>query len=404
MKFKGWLKHTFGPYTIAACTAILFYVILMHLGDIFGAVGSLFKLFSPVLIGIVMAYVIDPLARLFQRTIFSQIRKESMKRTFSVLLSIVIVLAGIILLLVSLLPQLVSSIANIANNFSYYVNSLERLIERAASRVSSDRVDLSSVTDATNKILDRIGEVLPQLANRVINTSFSIGTRLFNVLISFILAIYFLLDKTRLMDGCSWILSFIIKEERYEGVRHFLSRCNKILIDYVIYDLIDGLIVGVANFVFMTIGNMPYAILVSVIVGITNLAPTFGPIAGGVIGAFILILVNPWQALWFIIFTVILQTIDGYILKPKLFGGTFGVSSLWILICIIIGGRLMGVAGILIAIPFAAIFDFIMRDYFSPWLQRRDEAKESVKKQRDVWNEDQDQQKGQKAESQISEM
>ena len=271
-----------------------------------------------------------------------------------------------------------------ANNFNVYVNSLERMIASLAGRFSSDKVDLSSITDATNQLLDRISEVLPQLLNRLINTSFSIGTRFFNFLVAFILAIYFLLDKTRLMDGCSWLLSFIIKESRYEGVSRFLSRCNKILIEYVIYDLIDGLIVGVANFIFMKSMNMPYAILVSVIVGITNLAPTFGPIAGGVIGGFILILVSPWQTLWFVIFTVILQTIDGYILKPKLFGGTFGVSSLWILICIIIGGRLMGVAGILVAIPFAAIFDFIIRDYFSPWLQRRDEKKDKEAEVKEV--------------------
>ena len=379
MKFKSWVKNTLGPYAIAACTAVLFYVILMHLGDIFGTFSKVVRLFSPVLIGIVMAYIMDPLARFFQRTLFSKIKRESLRRSLSVLLTVIIVLAGIVLLLVSLLPQLISSIANIANNFSYYVNSLEKLIERAAGKISSDKVDLSSVTDATNKILERIGEVLPQLVNRLINTSFSIGTTLFNVLISFILAIYFLLDKNRLMDGCSFLLSFFIREERYEGVRHFLSRCNRILIEYVICDLLDGLIVGVANLVFMKIGNMPYAILISVIVGITNLAPTFGPIVGGALGAFILLLFNPWHALWFIIFTVILQTIDGYILKPKLFGGTFGVSSLWILICIIIGGRMLGVAGILLAIPFAAIFDFIILDYLSPWLQRRESEKEKKK-------------------------
>ncbi len=384
MKFKEWFKTKLGPYTIAACTAVLFYVILNHLGDIFGTIGSFFKLLSPVLMGIVIAYVIDPLARLFQQTIFSKIKKETPKRTLSVLISIILVIAGIVLLLVALVPQLVSSIVTIANNFNVYVNSLERMIASLAGRFSSDKVDLSSITDATNQLLDRISEVLPQLLNRLINTSFSIGTRFFNFLVAFILAIYFLLDKTRLMDGCSWLLSFIIKESRYEGVSRFLSRCNKILIEYVIYDLIDGLIVGVANFIFMKSMNMPYAILVSVIVGITNLAPTFGPIAGGVIGGFILILVSPWQTLWFVIFTVILQTIDGYILKPKLFGGTFGVSSLWILICIIIGGRLMGVAGILVAIPFAAIFDFIIRDYFSPWLQRRDEKKDKEAEVKEV--------------------
>ena len=113
----------------------------------------------------------------------------------------------------------------------------------------------------------------------------------------------------------------------------------------------------------MLIAGMPYAVLISVIVGITNLAPTFGPIVGAIIGGFILVLVKPWYGLAFIIFTVIIQTIDGYILKPKLFGESLGVSPLMILISIILGGRLFGVGGILLAIPFAAIIDFVYRDY-----------------------------------------
>ena len=112
----------------------------------------------------------------------------------------------------------------------------------------------------------------------------------------------------------------------------------------------------------MSVAGMPYSILISLVVGITNLAPTFGPIVGGIIGGFILVLVNPFYALWFIIFTVILQTIDGYILKPKLFGGSLGVPGVWILISIIVGSRILGVAGILLAIPFAAIVDFIYHD------------------------------------------
>ena len=120
---------------------------------------------------------------------------------------------------------------------------------------------------------------------------------------------------------------------------------------------------------------MPYATLISVVVGVTNLAPTFGPILGGVIGAFILLLVNPWYSLWFLIFTLILQTCDGYVIKPKLFGETLGVSSLWILVCIIVGGRMFGVIGILLAIPIAAIIDFIFREYLIPWMHKRRKLK-----------------------------
>ena len=108
---------------------------------------------------------------------------------------------------------------------------------------------------------------------------------------------------------------------------------------------------------------MPFTALVSVIVGVTNLAPTFGPIVGAIIGGFILLLVNPLMAFWFIIFTIILQTFDGYLIKPVLFGDTLGVSSIMILIFIIVGSRMFGVWGILLAIPTAAICDFIYKDF-----------------------------------------
>jgi predicted PurR-regulated permease PerM len=127
------------------------------------------------------------------------------------------------------------------------------------------------------------------------------------------------------------------------------------------------------NAIFMAICGMKYAVLVSMIVGVTNLAPTFGPLVGAILGAFILLLVKPWYALAFLIFTVILQTFDGYILKPKLFGESFGVSGLWILIGIIVGGRMFGVVGILFAIPAVAILDFTYKNYF---LYKIEELKE----------------------------
>ena len=202
-------------------------------------------------------------------------------------------------------------------------------------------------------------------------TSSSIGQGLFDAVIALILAIYFLLDKRRITDGVNKFFALLMKDESYHKWGDFLNRCNDILIRYIGVDVVDGIVVGIVNFLFMIIMGMPYAALISVIVGVTNLAPTFGPIVGAAIGGFILVLINPWQALWFLIFTIILQTIDGYVLKPRLFGESLGVSALMILISIIIGGRLFGVIGILFAIPFAAIIDFVWKDYVIKKLEER---------------------------------
>ena len=140
---------------------------------------------------------------------------------------------------------------------------------------------------------------------------------------------------------------------------------------YVACDVVDGIIVGIVNGIFMAIMQMPYAVLISVVVGVTNLAPTFGPLVGAVIGGFILLLVNPLYALIFIIFTLVLQTVDGYILKPKLFGESLGVSSVMILVFIIVGGRMFGILGVLLSIPLAAIMDFVYHDYVLSRLEKK---------------------------------
>ena len=125
----------------------------------------------------------------------------------------------------------------------------------------------------------------------------------------------------------------------------------------------------------MAILGMPYSLLISFFVGITNLCPTFGPIVGGLLGAFILVLDNPWYALWFLIFTLILQTLDGYVIKPKLFGDTFGVPSVWILVMIIVGGRIFGFWGIMLAIPFTAMFAYVFETFLRKLIDKRNEEK-----------------------------
>ena len=179
------------------------------------------------------------------------------------------------------------------------------------------------------------------------------------------------MDKKRTITGFSRIMRLIMKEKTFNNAADLVERCNAILIRYISYDIIDGLIVGVVNFLYMVIAGLPYSVLISVIVAITNLAPTFGPIVGALIGAFILVLVNPWYAFWFIVFTIVLQTIDGYVLKPRLFGESLGVSPLMVLIAIILGGRLFQVVGILLAIPVAAILDFVFKDYVIKKLEEK---------------------------------
>lgn len=208
--------------------------------------------------------------------------------------------------------------------------------------------------------------IVLNFTKNVVGETPQVGGNLGNVGLGCILAIYFMLYKKRIVPWIIGICQKIIRKERYQHFVNFCSRCNAILLKYISCTLLDGLFVGVSNAIFMLICRIPYVALISVIVGVTNLLPTFGPLVGGAIGFIILILTKPSYAFLFLVFTIIIQTIDGYIVKPKFFGNTLGVSPLWILIAIICGGKIFGVGGVFLAIPFAAIVQYLLEEILFP--------------------------------------
>lgn len=364
MKFnKDWFHKNWVPYTIASCSAVILYVILTHIDVVGRYVAGLFNILQPVLMGLTFAYLTDPIARFYERSIYKKIKLKGLARNLSVFTMIFTVLLIIGLFALALGPQLIESVAGLVGNIGIYASELQENLNTLANNAAGGLLDLSALTEFGDRLLMQLTTALQSNLGNIINTTYSVGTGFFNVVIGFILAVYFLMDKEKLVKLSKKILCKFLPREKYERFLDFCRRSDKILLRYIECDILEGLIVGIANFIFMTITGMPYAGLVSLVVGVTNLAPTFGPIFGAVVGGVILVLVNPWHMLWFLIFTVILQLIDGYIIKPKLFGDTLGVSSLWILITIIVGGRMFGVAGILLAIPFAAIVEYVVKDF-----------------------------------------
>lgn len=166
-------------------------------------------------------------------------------------------------------------------------------------------------------IVAKIKELVPILTKDVVDASPNMGGRFGNIGLGCILAIYFLLYKKRIVPWIVGVCKKVIRKESYQEFIGFCERCDTILLKYISCTLLDGLIVGVSNAVFMLVFRIPFVALISVIVGVTNLLPTFGPMVGGVIGFIILILLKPSYAFLFLIFTLIIQTIDGYVIKPK---------------------------------------------------------------------------------------
>ncbi len=357
---------------MAGCVTVLFYLVVSHINYLFIGLRSFFGFISPVIIGLIMAYVLDPLVNFFEINLFSGIKdKPSIRRLLSVWLTIILVLLTIVVFMFALVPQIVKSLGTFFSNFDAYANSLQNFLNNINLDAAQNSIDISNITRILDTAIENLADYFQKNLGNIVNTSINAGMSVISTIMSFILAIYMLCDKDRLKASWRRLLQGLLSDRSFMEASVFWNRCNQILIRYIAGDVLDGVIVGVINFIFMTIARMDYAALISVIVGVTNLAPTFGPLAGAVLGAFFLVFVNPWYALWFLIFTAILQTLDGYIIKPKLFGNTLGVSSLWILISIIVLGRMFGIAGILLAIPFAAISDILYKEVFIRKLEHR---------------------------------
>ena len=269
-----------------------------------------------------------------------------------------------------LVPQLFESVATFAGNLDGYVASLRGMLD--ALGVSSSALGLDRFIDSSEALIETVTDFVKENLSTILSTSVGVGKGAVQFFIAFLLSIYLLADKARLKAGGQRFLTAALGGAKYEKLAKVLRRSHSILNRYIVFNLLDCLIVGGANAIFMAIVGMPYVGLVSFVVAVANLIPTFGPVIGALIGGFVLLMVNPWHALAFLIFTFILQTVDGYILKPKLFGDSLGVSGLWILVGVIVGGRAFGVIGILLAIPGVAILDFLYREYFLPWLEARE--------------------------------
>jgi len=354
---------------VVACIGVAFYVLLTNFQAVWAAVGGFLGNFRAIFLGIVFAYVVNPLAKFFHRRLFR--RKDTVDKYWivSVCVAFLAGLLALLLLIGLLIPQLIQSLTTFLENFEGYAATFTTLLEKSGiqSLINEEQLHTLSrnaLTAIQNFVKDNAGRLLSSAANS--------GKQILSTVIALILAIYLLMNKAGVLRGTKRLIRALMRRETSEGLFSFLSRCDSILMSFLGQSLLESVIVGAINAVFMAACGMQYVGLVSVVVGLTNLVPNFGPAIGAALGGFILVLVKPVHALMFLAFTAVLQTIDGYILKPKLFSNSLGVSGLLILAASVVFGNLFGILGVLLSIPLAAILSFVYKDYLLPkWEARR---------------------------------
>lgn len=372
-KLKSLLKKPWAAYTFAACCAVLLYVVLSHWTAVWSGVKSFLSAASPIIIGLVIAYLLSPIARFFKTKLFRKIKKDSARHTAGVIMTLICFVLLLALLLLALIPSLVQSIGKLVDNWPDYIEKIDDLLVKVSALLQGWGIafNVSSLSGLVDQYMDNVMELIKNNSDAILNALGNIGTGIANFAVGVVFGFCFLETEKLIISVTRRLRLLVETKERFESHNTLLNRCNNIFLRYVGCTLLDALIIGVVTLVFNLIAKVPYAPLIAVVVGITNIVPTFGPIVGGAIGCFFIVLESPIKALLFLVFICVIQAVDGTIIKPRLFSGSLGISGVWTLVLIIIGGKIAGVLGIVLAIPLAAMFVIVYQETIVPRMDKR---------------------------------
>ena len=358
MKLPKFTDKDWFNVAVIVCIGVTLFVLLSNISSVIAVLARFIGFFRPVILGVIIAYIISPLAKLFFYRVFRRIEHRKVRWYLSVFLSFGMLMIAFFLLVVLLLPQLVRSIVTFSQNFDSYTKSLKQLIADSPLKTMIDEENLELLNQ---NAMAAISEYVTRAANHALSFAAGAGKNILSIVIALILAVYLLLDVRNVLVGARKLIFRILPGNASMVFLDFVLRCDTILVSYITQTFMDALIIGSVNAIFMAICRMPYIGLISVVVGVTNLVPNFGPAIGAVTVAFILLLAGPGNTVLFLIFCLLLQGVDAYILKPKLFSSALGVSGVSILISTIVLGNMFGIWGVLLSIPVAAILSFILR-------------------------------------------
>ena len=374
---------------IVVCVGIVVYAAVMHIGVVWSVVSSVIRVAMPMFIGFAIAFILLPLVnhveRFFNKLVFRRKPHPKLSHILSIVITYILVLALLAGFFVMLVPQVISSMKSVVNIVTKSVprtrQDFRNMVENAAFLkplgVETEQMMAlwDSAADQLTKRLSELSTYSTVLLNNVLSIAGSIGNGvyrvLFNALVGLIASIYMLVDRDRFLAQAKKVCYATMKQPSCETLIHWARRANNIFSGFIIGKILDSLIIGVICYVCMLVFGIEYPLLISVIVGVTNIIPFFGPYIGAIPSILFLLLVNPMSALWFGIFILILQQIDGNVIGPLILGDQVGLSAFWIMLSITVGGGLFGFAGLVLSVPTFALIYAIVRTVIDRRLKDR---------------------------------
>ena len=351
---------------VGACIAL--YLALNNLGYFLGKIGVFIGIVSPFAGGIVIAYVLDPMVKFFYTKLFKEKKKM---RGFAILLAYLVAILLFVLLAWLVIPQIVDSIAMLFTNFPSYILSIQDMLGMVQERFGVDLSSATKMLDDSEAMVKEIYSMASAAMPQIVASIGSVASNFVATFTSIAASIYMLADKEHLLHQLRTLAHAFLPEKAAENTLRICHYANVNFTGFFVGKIIDSAIIGVITFVAMAILRLDFALLISVFIGITNIIPVFGPFIGAIPSIFILLLVDPIQAVIFGVLILVIQQLDGNFIGPKILGSSIGISALWILFSIVVGGDLFGLVGMVVGVPLFATFYGLAQEFVHYMLDKR---------------------------------
>lgn len=359
--------------------SILIYNFVGNFSNTLRLIGSIASILSPFFIGGFIALVLYPLVHLLYHRLFMEkfkCKSQKLAKWLSILITYLVAIGVIAILLIFIVPQIYESIREITEQLpNWYDNALAFLNSFEQSHQNWSFIDYDTINkhieQAFPTILNYLSGIMADLLPFIVNTSMAIIKGVVNLIIAIMVSVYMISDHKNIFYHFKRLMYAVFPKKTASTIRHITKESGKIFLDFILGKALDSLIIGIICFICMLIFHFPYAVLISVIVGVTNMIPYFGPYIGGVMGGIIILIVNPIQVIFFAILILVIQQFDGLFLGPKILGDKTGLKPLWVIFSITVGGSLFGVLGMFLGVPCVAVLSYILNLTVEHFLKKR---------------------------------
>lgn len=377
MKIDWNRKYTTIAYYVflVACAVIVFYLSISQLGIVLRKISGALEVFQPFIIGFSIAYLLNFVLKFFERQLneisaFDRLKFKH-KRVISLLLTYLSALAIIMLFLKFVLPQVIDSIIGLVNDVPLYISETNRFFNETLRQLNLDPVYLVKISENFNELINYVIKMATNLLPLLGGILTSVAASIWNIVLGIIISIYMLIDKERFYALNKKIIYAVFPAGAATRIMKVTHLSNSTFGKFLMGKILDSFIIGILTFVIVSLCKIPYAILVSVIVGMTNIIPFFGPFIGAVPCFVIILFVSPIKAIWFLVIIFIVQQIDGNIIGPKILGDSIGISAFWILFSIIVAGKFLGIVGMIIGVPLFAVIYALLKEFIEARLKEK---------------------------------